>query len=96
MASDTAVRVVLFSDMKGSTTLKQGMAEKWDENAYQQLRRRHDSVLSEIITRDGAGQIIKATGDGFLAIFGRPSTAVERALEIQEQLRGHPEISVSQ
>jgi class 3 adenylate cyclase len=89
-----AVRVILFSDMKGSTALKENMAEKWDEDAFQRIRRQHDALLTEIITRDDAGRIIKSTGDGFLAIFDRPSVAVERALEVQERLRGHPQISV--
>jgi class 3 adenylate cyclase len=91
---NTAVRVIFFSDMKGSTALKQDMAEKWDEHAFQRLREQHDALLTEIITRDRAGEIIKSTGDGFLAVFDRPSTAVERALEIQDRLRGHPQISV--
>jgi class 3 adenylate cyclase len=93
-AENTALRVIFFSDMKGSTALKQDMAEKWDENAFQRLRQQHDALLTEIISRDRAGEIIKATGDGFLAIFHTPSTAVERALEIQERLRGHPQIRV--
>lgn len=91
---NTAVRVVFFSDMKGSTALKQEMTEKWDEDAFQRVRQQHNVLLNEIITRDQAGEIIKSTGDGFLAIFHRPSTAVERALEIQERLRGHPQIRV--
>jgi len=91
---NTSVRVIFFSDMKGSTTLKQDMAEKWDEHAFQRLRQQHDALLTEIISRDQAGEVIKSTGDGFLALFHKPSTAVERALEIQEKLRGHPQISV--
>lgn len=90
----TAVLVVFFSDMQGSTALKQQMTEKWDEDAYQRLRLEHNALLTEVITRDKAGEIIKSTGDGFLAIFRVPSTAVERALEIQERLRGHPQIRV--
>jgi len=93
-AETTAVRVVFFTDMKGSTALKQEMAERWDENAFQRLRVQHDALLTEIITRDEAGEIIKSTGDGVLAIFHKPSTAVERALEIQEGFRGHPQIQV--
>jgi class 3 adenylate cyclase len=80
---NTSVRVVFFSDMKGSTTLKQDMAAKWDESTFQRLRRQHDALLTEIITRDRAGEVVKSTGDGFLATFERPSVAVERALEIQ-------------
>jgi class 3 adenylate cyclase len=91
---NTAVRVVFFSDMKGSTSLKQDMAAKWDEGTFQRLRRQHDVLLTEVITRDRAGEVVKSTGDGFLAVFERPSVAVERALEIQERLRGHSEIQV--
>jgi class 3 adenylate cyclase len=93
-AQNTAVRVVLFSDMKGSAALKEDLAERWDEGAFQRLRRQHDELLTEIITRDAAGEIIKSTGDGFLATFLKPSVAVERALEIQERLRGHSQIRV--
>lgn len=80
--------------MKGSTAIKQEMAERWDENAFQRLRVQHDATLTQIITRDQAGEIIKSTGDGVLAVFHRPSEAVQRALEIQEAFRGHPQIKV--
>jgi class 3 adenylate cyclase len=91
---DTVVRVIFFSDMKGSAALKEDLAERWDEDAFQRLRQEHDSLLIECITRDRTGQILKATGDGFLAIFTKPSIAVERAMEIQEKLRGHPHVRV--
>jgi hypothetical protein len=58
------------------------------------LRKEHDALVTEIITRDGAGEIIKSTGDGLLAILFKPSIAVERAVEIQERLHGHPYIKV--
>src|SRR3990172_8392696 len=93
-AENTAIRVIFFTDMKGSTALKQDMGEKWDEGSFQRLRQEHDALLTEIITRDGAGQIVKSTGDGFLATFNKPSTAVERAMEIQERLRGHAHLRV--
>lgn len=93
-SDDTAIRVIFFTDMKGSTALKEDMAVRWDEEAFQRLRQEHDKLLIEIITRDQAGEVVKATGDGFLAVFNRPSTAVERALEIQERLRGHPHVRV--
>lgn len=91
---DTAVFVVFFEDMKGSTVLKERMAEKWDEEAFQNLRREHDALIADIITRDHGGEIIKSRGDGFLAVFTKPSTAVERAVEIQEKLHSHPHLSV--
>jgi len=94
-ASDhTRLLVVFFDDMKGSTALKETMAATRDEQAFQQLRREHDAILTEIITRDNEGEVVKSTGDGVLALFHRPSTAVERAVEIQDRLHGHPHLSV--
>jgi class 3 adenylate cyclase len=91
---DTQLLVIFFDDMKGSTALKERMAETRDEQAFQALRQEHDALLTEIITRDGAGVVLKTTGDGLLATFTKPSTAVQRALEIQERLHGHPHLSV--
>ena len=80
--------------MRESTALKAGLTEKPDEHTFQKLRQEHDSLLAEIITRGEAGQVIKSTGDGLLAIFYQPSIAVERAIEIQDRLHGHPHLSV--
>jgi class 3 adenylate cyclase len=91
---ETDVVVVFFDDMKGSTVLKERMAAASDEQAFQMLRREHDALVTEILTRDGAGQILKSTGDGLLAILHKPSVAVERAVEIQERLHEHPFIKV--
>ena len=90
----TEVLVVFFDDMKGSTVLKEQMAAASDEQAFQMLRREHDALLTEVITRDAAGEVIKSTGDGLLAVFRKPSVAVERAIEIQERLHNHPYIKV--
>jgi class 3 adenylate cyclase len=90
----TRLLVVFFDDMKGSTALKETMAATRDEQAFQQLRREHDAILTDIITRDNEGEVVKSTGDGVLALFHRPSTAVERAVEIQDRLHGHPHLSV--
>lgn len=93
-SAQTAVVVVFFDDIKGSTVLKERMAAASDEQAFQMLRKEHDALVTEIITRDGAGEVIKSTGDGLLALLHRPSVAVERAIEIQERLHDHPFIKV--
>jgi class 3 adenylate cyclase len=93
-AGETAVVVVFFDDMKGSTVLKEALAAASDEQAFQLLRKEHDALVSEVISRDGAGEVIKSTGDGLLVVFSKPSIAVERAAEIQERLHGHPFIRV--
>lgn len=85
---------MFFDDMKGSTVLKEKMAAASDEQAFQLLRKEHDALVTEIITRDGAGEVLKSTGDGVLAILNKPSVAVERAIEIQERLHEHPYLRV--
>lgn len=89
-----SVLVIFFDDMKGSTVLKEKITEQFNEEAFQRLRREHDDLLTSIISRENAGEIIKSTGDGLLAVFSEPSTAVERSIEIQQNLLGHPYINV--
>ena len=83
----TSLAVVLFTDIEASTALKRTVAKRADEHAFQHLRERHDEIVARVIGRDGGGQVVKWTGDGVLALFPTPSVAVERALEIQEQIR---------
>jgi class 3 adenylate cyclase/tetratricopeptide (TPR) repeat protein len=83
--SEQAVLVILFSDIAGSTKLK----ERMPAAKYQELRREHDARLLEIIAREGGGTPIKHTGDGILAAFLSPDVAVERALEMQRAMRDH-------
>jgi len=93
-AKHSPVLVIFFDDMKGSAALKQHLTTIEDEEAFQQLRREHDRLLTEIIARDHAGEVVKSTGDGLLAVFAEPSTAVDRALEIQQKLLKHPHLRV--
>ncbi|HEV3484264.1 MAG TPA: adenylate/guanylate cyclase domain-containing protein, partial [Vicinamibacterales bacterium] len=88
------VRVVFFDDMRGSTMLKELLADRSDEDAYHALRREHDRLVTDMIERDGAGTVIKSTGDGLIAIFDRPSVAVERAIDIQDRMHEHPHLRV--
>jgi class 3 adenylate cyclase len=94
VSSASHALVIFFDDMKSSTALKQKIASIQDEEAFQTLRREHDTLLTRIISRDGAGAVVKSIGDGLLAVFSEPSTAVERAIEIQEALHHHPYLSV--
>src|SRR5690242_14785734 len=82
---NTSVLVVMFTDITGSTEF----AEKHGEEAYNALRRRHNDILLGIIERDDAGRFVKNIGDAIMAVFAKPSDAVERALEIQRTLREH-------
>jgi class 3 adenylate cyclase len=93
-AEEMRVLVVFFDDMRRSTMLKEVFAEQSDEEAFHALRREHDSIVADVIERDGAGIVIKSTGDGVLALFERPSVAVERAVEIQDRMHEHPHLRV--
>jgi class 3 adenylate cyclase len=90
---ESCVRVVLFDDMRGSAVLKERFAEESDEEAFHALRREHDELVGDII-HAGGGEVIKSTGDGLIALFSRPSIAVERAIEIQDVLHAHPHLRV--
>ena len=79
----TAVLAVMFTDIVGSTALREDMGEV----RYEELRESHEAAVAEIIHRDTAGAIVKGTGDGVLAVFAEPSTGVERALEIRVVMR---------
>ena len=91
---EAAVRVVMFDDMRGSTMLKERLAEHSDEEAFHELRREHDRLVAEVIGQTDGGEVVKSTGDGLIVLFDRPSLAVERAIEIQERLKGHPNLRV--
>ncbi|HEY7163683.1 MAG TPA: adenylate/guanylate cyclase domain-containing protein [Candidatus Binatia bacterium] len=81
----TAVLAVVFTDIAGSTELR----ERLGEYRYEDLRESHDQCVRELIEKDDAGVVVKSTGDGALAVFAEPSTAVLRCLAIQELMETH-------
>jgi class 3 adenylate cyclase len=85
LGSGRGLFVILFTDIVGSTKLKDDLPAP----DYHALRRDHNARLSAIITRDKAGALVKCTGDGYLAVFLRPDVAVRRALEMQRVMRDH-------
>src|SRR4030095_2452458 len=82
----TAVLAITFTDIVRSTELREQMGEVH----YEEFREEHDALTVSIVERDAVGAVVKSTGDGVLAVFSEPSTAVERALELQERLLNHP------
>lgn len=88
----TAVLTILFTDIKGFTRITEEHGEAYSNK----LRKHHDEVVAPVIEREGGGRVIKHIGDAVMAVFSEPSTAVARALEVQEKLaafnRGHPEL----
>ena len=80
---NASVLTIMFTDIQGFTRL----TEERGDSFSNQVRQNHDALLVPIIERDGAGRVIKHIGDAVMAVFAEPSTAVARALEIQDALR---------
>lgn len=74
----TAFRVILFTDLVGSTELTQRLG---DVNAMRIIRA-HDAIVGDAI-RAHHGQRVKHMGDGVMASFTSVSRAVEAAISIQ-------------
>ena len=87
-----AVLTLVFTDIVGSTKLKQ---ELGDQEAVSAIRRHHAAVR-EILSRFGQGEEVETAGDSFFIVFTNPSDAVKFSLFSQARLRalaadtGHP------
>jgi class 3 adenylate cyclase len=77
----TAFRVVLFTDIEGSTDLTQRLG---DARAMQVIRD-HDEIVRRAIDARG-GQVVKHTGDGIMASFLSVTRALETAAAIERDL----------
>ena len=75
---------VLFTDLVGSTALRARIGEE----AADQLRVKHDTILSDAITTRG-GVVVKNTGDGVMATFAAAANAVAAAVAVQQAVDGH-------
>jgi class 3 adenylate cyclase len=76
--ADSAFRIVLFTDIEGSTRLTQQMG---DEGAMAVLRE-HNAIVRTALN-EHEGSEVKHTGDGIMASFASVTKAVESSLEIQ-------------
>jgi predicted ATPase/class 3 adenylate cyclase len=81
---------VLFTDVEGSTDLR---TRRGDDAAHRRLQALHEAVTQEI--EHHGGRVIKALGDGVLALFRSPRTAVTSSVAIQREIgalnRAHPD-----
>ncbi len=76
----TAFRVILFTDLEGSTSLTQRLG---DASAMAVLRR-HDAIVRAALART-AGTEVKHTGDGIMASFGSVPDALQAAVLMQRE-----------
>jgi class 3 adenylate cyclase len=78
-----AVLTLVFTDIVGSTKLKQKFGDQKAVSAIQQ----HHAAIREILSRFGQGQEIETAGDSFFIVFTHPSDAVKFSLFAQARLR---------
>lgn len=80
--SSRRLAAVLFTDLVGSTERLQSVGDsQWDTTLDS-----HDDLAQRAVTRN-SGRVVKSTGDGILAVFDGPASAVLAALEILRSLR---------
>ncbi|MDA1275591.1 MAG: protein kinase [Verrucomicrobia bacterium] len=77
---------LLFTDLVGSTKLKQRLGDRQAVALIQQ----HHALLREILVRFKDGEEIGTAGDSFFIVFAKPSDAVQFSLLLQSKLRGLP------
>jgi len=81
---DPGIRTVLFTDIVDSTSLTQSLG---DEAAMVMLDL-HNEVVRKALGESG-GREVKHTGDGIMASFVSPASAVKCAIQIQSELANH-------
>ena len=86
---DSGLRVIMFTDIEGSTDLSTSMG---DERAMLAVRA-HDSIVRGCLEAAG-GREVKHTGDGILASFASVTNAIDAALGIQERTGGDPALAI--
>ena len=74
----------LFTDVEGSTRL-------WEQFpvAMRAALERHEVIVTAAIS-DARGDVVKSTGDGLMAVFEQPTSAVEAAMAAQRGLFVEP------
>jgi DNA-binding NarL/FixJ family response regulator len=73
---------VMFSDIVSSTE----RAARIGDRRWREELDRHDDVVRRDIAQHG-GRVVKATGDGFLALFDAPARAIRCAVAVRSDLR---------
>lgn len=76
---DSAFRCVLFTDLKGSTSMSRNMGD----TAAIALLDKHDNIIQKAI-KAHSGRVVKHTGDGFMASFTNVDHTVKCSIAIQE------------
>jgi class 3 adenylate cyclase len=78
------IATIVFTDMVGSTALRVRLGEE----QANQLRRIHDQRLAARIEANG-GRVLRAQGDGLVAVFPVASAALTAAVEMQQAIASY-------
>jgi class 3 adenylate cyclase/energy-coupling factor transporter ATP-binding protein EcfA2 len=81
--------IILVTDLVGSTAIRSEVGE----DVAEELRHRHDAVLTEAVTSHG-GVVVKSLGDGVLARFAGAASAVIAACVMQREVDGRFDIRI--
>jgi class 3 adenylate cyclase len=81
---DRVLAAVLFTDLVDST----GRAVLEGDRGWTRTRAEHDQVVREVVTAH-AGEVVNTTGDGVVAVFSGPTTAIRAARAMKARLAGH-------
>ncbi|MFN0026429.1 MAG: ATP-binding protein [Acidimicrobiales bacterium] len=76
-----ATATIVFTGLVGSTALRATLGEE----VADELRRVHDTLLTEKITSNG-GRVVKGGGDGLLAAFDSASAALNASVAMQQAI----------
>ena len=79
----TGLITIVFTDLVGSTALKQQLGDRAAAGLIQQ----HHGLVRELLRGFTGGEEIETAGDSFLIVFSRPSDAVHFGLLLQARLR---------
>jgi class 3 adenylate cyclase len=77
---------MLFSDIVGSTELKQRLGE----HRAMEIIQWHHATLRDLLATTQSGEEVSTAGDSFFIVFASPSDAVRFALLVQARLRVGP------
>ncbi len=79
----TELVTLLFTDMVGSTALKQRLGDRAATTFFEQ----HHNVVRRTLSLVAGGREIETAGDSFFITFATPSEAVQFSLFLQSRLR---------
>ncbi|MSU34256.1 MAG: adenylate/guanylate cyclase domain-containing protein [Pedosphaera sp.] len=87
----TGLVTLVFSDLVGSTRLKQTLGDREGVAVIQH----HHALLREILGHFTEAQEINTAGDSFFIVFVKPSDTARFALQLQARLRALPQTAAA-